>query len=222
MSVMLVVGGAMPAAAQRSQVRRNVGPTRLGVFVGSTFGSMVGAGVIPVKSRTGIEGGAFVIAPFTENFALRTGISYVQKGVTDSLSVSYGAFAMSYVEIPVLFRITALPGDDFQMHVLAGVSFGFKSACTFRVDSLTTPQTTVYDGACGGSRRNGAFDINRTDNSVMAGLSLTLAPTSSLSYELTGLWQRSLQLVDPQVKPFVAKNQVFSVALGITYIVGGK
>jgi len=199
-----------------------VGPTRLGVFAGPAFGSMTGGGVIAVKSRTGLEAGAFVLAPLAEGMALRLGLSYVQKGVTDSLSTSYGVFEMNYVEFPVLLRFEALPGEDVQLQGLAGFVFGFKSGCTFRVDSLTSPQTNVYNGACGGSGRKGAFDINHTDNSLLVGLTLTIAPRSALNYEITGTWQRSLQLVDPQVLPFDARNRVFGVTFGITYVVGGK
>jgi len=47
----------------------------------------------------------------------------------------------------------ALPGESVNLHALAGFVLGFKSSCTFRVDSLGVGN--VYDGACGKSFRKG-------------------------------------------------------------------
>jgi hypothetical protein len=181
---------------------------------------MTGIGVLPQSSRNGFEGGLLAILPFTENFALRTGIAYVQKGLTDSLALSSGVFEIGYVELPFVFRMIALPGDDIQLHALAGFVLGFKASCSFRVDSIGVG--TVYPASgsapvCGKSLRRAAFDVNGTDNSAVFGLNLTLLPTHQVSYELAATWELGLNNVDPEVQPFESHNRVIAVTAGILY-----
>src|SRR5262249_18369586 len=75
-------------SADAQRISRDNGPTRIGLFAGGSTSTMTGGGVLPQQSRTGFQGGLSLILPFTETFSLRTGVSYVQKGVTDSLASS--------------------------------------------------------------------------------------------------------------------------------------
>lgn len=219
-SALLLLGvlliGAPGVAAQRlTRPARDVGPTRLGLYGGAAIATMSGDGVLAQESRKGMQGGLYLLLPFTENFGLRTGLSYVQKGLTDSLALASGVFRIGYVEMPFIFRMMALPGDDVTLHALAGFVLGFKASCAFRVDSIGTG--TVYDGACGQSRRAASFDVNGTDNSAIFGLDLTFAAHSRLSYQVAGTWELGLNNVDPEVTPFAAKNRTIGITLGLIY-----
>src|SRR5256885_4925381 len=161
-AVALAALALVPASLNAQRVRRNVGPTRLGVFGGPAFATMSGVDVLPRDSHNGFQGGLSLILPFTENFSLRTGMEYVQKGANDSLSLANGVFDIGYVEFPFMFRMIALPGETVNLHALVGYVLGFRSSCNFRVDSIGVG--TVYNGACGKSLRRFTFDIKPTDN----------------------------------------------------------
>ena len=214
-AVALTALALAPASLHAQRIRGNVGPTRLGVFGGPAISTMSGVDVLPQGSHNGFQGGLNLILPFTENFSLRTGMAYVQKGVNDSLPLATGVFDVGYLEFPFMLRMIALPGETVNLHALAGYVIGFKASCKFRVDSIGVG--TVYDGACGKSQRKFTFDIRPTDNSAVFGLDLTLMPQAQISYEIVGTWELALNSADPAVQPLDAKNRVMGVTAGIIY-----
>ena len=108
------------------------------------------------KSRTGFAAG-LVLDPGSSLIGIQPEVLYVQKGVEfdGSPSASSDAPQLSYIEVPVLVKIT-LPGPGVHLMAYAGPSMSFRLACSYDgVDCKDAVKSVDYGAVLGGGLRFG-------------------------------------------------------------------
>jgi hypothetical protein len=203
--------GGSAALAQAT----DAGPTQIAIVGGVAIASVVGPGIVPLNSRTAPSFGAVLTLPATKDFAFRTGLQYVPKGLSDTAQGLTDRLAIGYVEVPAIGAITVIEGKPLSVHALLGVLLAFKASCHF--DLLQPSGTQVFTGECGSTQLGGAFPVKSTDFDVVVGGGVTFQPSGRMGYTAEVGWERSLETIDPSVQPFDVKNKVLLFTVGVSY-----
>lgn len=99
-----------------------------GLKFGLSIADMKGAGVEPgLIPQAGIAAGAFLTLPLTGAFSVQPEILFTQKGAEFESGANPYEYHYSYIEVPVLCRLTiAGQGAAFRPNVYAGPFVAFK------------------------------------------------------------------------------------------------
>lgn len=127
----------------------------LGVKGGLSFGTLSNKSP-DWKSRTGFAVG-LALDPHAKVIGIQPEVLYVQKGVEfdGSPSSSSDAPKLSYIEVPVLLKVT-IPTPGVQPMIYAGPSVMFRLTCSFAgVDCKNLVKSTDYGAVLGGGLRFG-------------------------------------------------------------------
>jgi hypothetical protein len=116
---------ALAAASADAASDRALGK---GLKLGLNSASMKGADADPgLTSRTGFAAGAFVTLGLTDRFAVQPEIIYTQKGAEYDSGPRPYEYQLSYVEVPLLCKLTlAGRGAAFRPNLYVGPFVGFK------------------------------------------------------------------------------------------------
>jgi hypothetical protein len=118
----LVLAAAAPEAASGGVVGK-------GLKFGLNSADMTGDGAVPgLTSRTGFVAGAFLTLGLSSCISVQPEILYTQKGAEFDSGAHPYEYQFSYVEIPLLWKLTiANRGTAFRPNVYAGPFVGFKT-----------------------------------------------------------------------------------------------
>jgi len=189
----------------------------IGFRGGVNFATLSGDDIDDADSRTTLNVGGFVTLPVSSVFGIQIGAGFTSKGAESTEDGTTVSFNLSYIEIPVLAKISVPSTGNVGLHFLAGPAISFRTSCSFDAEgggvslSVDCDDTSIF--ADGGK-------IKKTDFGVMvgAGLDFSLAPNTSLLVELMynlGLSELGDSGVDDN-----AKNRVFSILAGLSFKLG--
>ena len=188
----------------------------LGFRGGINFATLAGDDIDDASSLTKLNVGGFVTLPVSSVFGIQIGAGFTSKGAEDTEDGTTVSFNLSYIEIPVLAKISVPSTGNVGLHFLAGPAISFRTGCSIDAEgggvslSVDCDDTGVFD----------PLEIKKTDFGALvgAGLDFSLAPNTSLLVELMynlGLTQVSDSGVDDDVK-----NRVFSIVAGLSFKLG--
>ncbi|HEX6588245.1 MAG TPA: porin family protein [Longimicrobiales bacterium] len=134
------------AAAQR--------PMRVGIIGGYNMASVWGDDAEGADSRSGFDVGGLVQIPMGDMITVQPEVHYTQKGY----SFEDTEVALTYVQVPVLFKAGLPLAEGFDFDFQFGPSLGFNVGCSVSVDDgddADCPDDTVkgfdYGIIAGGS-----------------------------------------------------------------------
>jgi hypothetical protein len=104
--------------------------SHFGLKGGVNMARLNGGDANELDSRNGFEGGVFYGVEFTDDFAVQLEGLYVQKGAegpypTEDGDIHDTAFALDYIEFPVLFNAALSDSKKIGFNLYAGPTFGF-------------------------------------------------------------------------------------------------
>jgi hypothetical protein len=118
------------------------------------------APVPPYESRTGLVVGATTALRVTHRLSLQLEGRYAQQGVQRFDQGSRGVIALSYVEVPLVARLSVLPADAPMRPCLhAGGFVRFETACNVHISGLTSADLDC-DTAIPNERKTTDYGVN--------------------------------------------------------------
>ncbi|MCY3611753.1 MAG: porin family protein [Gemmatimonadetes bacterium] len=106
-----------------------------GVIGGFNRARFTGSGAVDVASRSAFLVGAVGDFPITETFSIRPELHFSAKGAEVRTELGSGAdgfvkaFALSYVQLPLLAQLRPQAGGSVRPHLFAGISVGAMLGC---------------------------------------------------------------------------------------------
>ncbi len=115
------------------------GLTGKGVKVGADLANFTGSDKPDnAKMKIGFTGGGFITYAFSDLFALQPELLFTMKGAkTDAGGVNYKT-NLSYIEIPVLFKVLLAGGGNFKPNFYAGPAISFLMSAKATADPEPT------------------------------------------------------------------------------------
>ncbi|MGV3708389.1 MAG: porin family protein [Gemmatimonas sp.] len=119
---------------------------QIGAEVGASISKINGEGSDEFDSRTAPYIGATLIVQKPGSLlGFQTGLSFVQKGATIKETGLEGTFALNYVEVPLLLRISPFRNAKVVPSFLVGGTFGLNAACKTEIESGTVDASVDCD-----------------------------------------------------------------------------
>ena len=154
---------AMPSSGQELELK-----------AGMNLSTLSGDAVIGAAREVGMNFGVGVILPVAPGFSLNLGTNFSKKGVTQTAGGVTTLMDLSYIEIPVLFRVGLLSAGTTSLDVVLGPNLGISTGCErITTDALGPPVSTD----CGSDLRN-------TDIGGVVGLGVSFAVGNLVSLGL--------------------------------------
>ncbi len=131
-SLFSVLALAMPVAA-RAQVP--LPHPAWGIMGALNFASFGGSDASGLDTRTSFSVGGFVRVPMSPMWSFQPELEYAGKGAKASGGSTTGSIDLSYVEIPLLFRVATPSTPAGRLFGEIGPSIAFKVDCTISASS---------------------------------------------------------------------------------------
>jgi hypothetical protein len=194
LSALAVVTLSVSASTGRAQ-------GQVGVIVGATFSTL--RGIDDLDSRTGLVGGLSIVLPAAGPIALQPELLFVSKGAKGTNNGPDG-IKLSYVEIPVLLRLSLGGTGPLKPHVYAGPYLGLQINCTVQgtssdCDDLPGLSTKTVDI---GATIGGGLDFGLGPAVVTGGLRYGFGISTVAEFEVGNVRES-------------AQNGVFAVYAGL-------
>jgi hypothetical protein len=191
---------------------------RVGALGGAVIATLGGADANTPGWRTGLHGSAFVELPISSFAAIRSGIGWVQKGIEDRIDSDLtGRIELSYVQIPLLARVTIPSEVGVAAHGLIGPVLSLKSGCQVVLESQQGQTTSVE---CDSPLLQGGVPITASDLGFLVGGGVTLAPRSRIGVILQVAYELGLSSIDDSGLGFNTKNRAVLFSTGVTISLG--
>jgi hypothetical protein len=179
-----------------------------GVMVGVNIANVkadVGGGSINLDSRNGIIAGGFAVIPVASHFAIEPGAFYSTQGakLKDIEFFGSGTVKLTYLQVPVLARVTAPLAPSTGLRVFAGPSFGFRLSAKARAAG-ETEDTNIEE------------DFESFDMGAVFGGGIVIGPFIADARYTMSLRNIAKTLQDAPDGESV-KNRVFSIMAGIKF-----
>lgn len=152
--------------------------------------------------RFGAVAGLFVTLPVTSWIELQPEVLYAMKGARLDVDGVKSTFALDYVEVPVLARVTRGRAGGLRYYVAGGPSFGIRLRARSRVDfGSSTEDIDIADS------------IERTDLGIAVGGGVERGPLV-----IDGRYTYGLKDVDKDKTDAVKlTNRVVSITVGFRF-----
>jgi len=127
----VVVLHAAPAVASAQTI--------FGLLLGVDIGKVSGMEAVAGNIRPGLLGGAYLNFALSKVFSLEPELYFAQKGAQDHQDFQEGVMtttiALSYIELPLLFKVTIPLGEDYisRPHFFAGPYVGYNIRRVFKL-----------------------------------------------------------------------------------------
>ena len=102
----------------------------LGIRGGLNFATFGGDDADDADSRTALNVGGFVTLPVSSVFGIQIGAGFTSKGAEETEDGTTVSFKLSYIEIPVLAKISVPSTGNVGLHFLAGPAISFRTSCS--------------------------------------------------------------------------------------------
>ncbi len=189
----------------------------LGIRGGLNFATFGGDDADDADSRTALNVGGFVTLPVSSVFGIQIGAGFTSKGAEETEDGTTVSFKLSYIEIPVLAKISVPSTGNVGLHFLAGPAISFRTSCSLDAEgggvslSIDCDDTSIFGEA---------IEVKKTDLGVMvgAGLDFSIAPNTSLLVDL--MYNYGLSSLDDSGDDDDVKNRVFSIFAGLSFKLG--
>jgi len=138
-----------------------------GMIGGFNRARFTGSGAVDVASRSALLVGAVGDLPITETFSIRPELHFSTKGAevrTTLGSVADGsvkAFALSYVQLPLLAQLRPAAEGSIRPHLFAGVSVGALLGCKLGTVDCDDIQGINQHGMDASVLMGGELGLNR-------------------------------------------------------------
>ena len=120
----LAFGAPGYAGAQASQ------HTSFGLVGAVNLATFGGSDASGAKNRVGFSLGGFARIPMSAMWSFQPEVEYAGKGAKTSDSFATGTVDLSYIEVPLLFRVSAPSTPAGQLYAELGPAVAFKIDCT--------------------------------------------------------------------------------------------
>jgi hypothetical protein len=121
------------------------------------------------QNRTGIVAGVGAVKPLGTNWSIEPELTYAMKGGVATDGTTELTRALSYLEIPLLFRYDADSLIAVRPFVQVGPALAFRVGCRVASKGATSVSESCAGGAAGGQARP-------IDLGAMAGIGLAVKP----------------------------------------------
>ncbi|MDH5590731.1 MAG: PorT family protein [Gemmatimonadota bacterium] len=158
---------AMPLSGQGIELRG-----------GLNLSSLSGQDITNAVREMGMNYGVGFNIPIAGAFGLGLGTDFSQKGVevqniVDGLSTISGVMDLSYIEIPLVFRVGLVGSGPVRLNLMLGPSFGFNTGCEFtEVLAGAEPDPNAAIDCANNLQGMGINSIKDSDIGGIGGLSL--------------------------------------------------
>lgn len=147
---LLLAASALPLQAQG-----------LEFSAGVNFAKLSGDDIGAAARNTGMKFGFDLVIPVGP-LGLNLGADWSQKGVAQTLQAASAVIDISYIEVPLHFRLPIVSAGPARINVVLGPTIGINTGCDIRIDVAAA--TTCAAAAQGG------FSPNKLDWSGTGGL----------------------------------------------------
>jgi hypothetical protein len=174
---------------------------QFGAIFGATFSTL--RGIDDLDSRTGLIGGLSLVLPMAGPIGLQPELLFVSKGAKGTNSGPDG-LKLSYVELPVLVRLSLGGSGPLSPHLYAGPYLGLQIDCTVQgtaSDCGDMPGLSTKTVDIGGTV-GGGLDFGLGPVIVTGGLRYSFGVSTVAEFELGNVRDS-------------AKNGVFALYTGI-------
>ena len=203
----LVLALSLALVLVASQAFAETGSTIFGVKGGLSMANLTGDDVENTDARYGGCFGGFVEIPINQMVSFQPELLYAMKGATESWEVSGEdheiAFKLSYIEIPVLFKINIPMGGNYRPCLLLGPEVAFKAS------------SDVEYTVGGSSIESEVENIKSTDLGMIigGGVGFPMANRTAM-FEIR--YDFGLTTIDDSDMEADVKNTALSILFGIT------
>lgn len=185
--------------------------TSLGVKGGYAASTFRGKDAGDVDWKSGFAGGLFVNIAVFEAFAIQPELLFRQRGGTnrnETFNINQ-RINLSYIDVPVLFKLRLPIDETFYPHVYIGPQFSYNLMGEYEVEAFDA--ITVQRD----------LDVRKVDAGGVMGFGLDVKSdrffiTADFRYGLGGI------NIDNADEPFLLKNKDLSVLLGVGVNIGGR
>lgn len=163
-----VVGSALAGSSALAQTSA----LQIGAELGASVAKINGDGDVDNASRTAPYAGFnLVVQKPGARFGFQSGLLFVPKGATSSGDDSEATFAINYVELPLLLRLS-LPMQESKIvpTLLLGGSLAAKASCKITGESGSASASVD----CDDSLFEGELDVKTMDVGISGGLEVAI------------------------------------------------
>lgn len=166
-------------------------PVTVGVIGGVATTSLVGKDAADdLESLRGVLAGVSAVFATRSKVQIEIDGLYATKGFRSKGPASSFDFTASYVEMPVLVRLSLAPGARVRPFLAAGPAFGMRIACNVELTSTIGTQ----DWTCRDFERSANTDVGKTDLSGVLGAGVEL-PLGSMQGTVAARYTRGFSSV---------------------------
>ena len=213
-SRILIVLGALLAESQVSsdlwaQTARSVS---LGVIGGAATTALVGKDAADdLERRTGAFAGVSAVFSTPSRIQVELDGLYATKGWRSLGSASSFDFTVSYIEVPVLLRLSLAPAARARPFVAAGPAFGIRIGCGAELTSaIGTDKLT-----CADFERTSNIEVGKTDLSGVLGAGVEFPIGSTMQSTLAARYSRGFSSVLGGLENHF---QTFGMYVGLSWV----
>ena len=136
-----------------------------GVRAGIALAHLSGADISDdFSSKMGFTVGGLVYRPFNRRFGLQIEANYIMKGAKKKTNGTESIIKLDYIDVPVLLRITLMPGSKSSPYLAMGPVLSFNTQAVADRDGTVQEITDVkkmdFGLAIGGGLRTGSLVID--------------------------------------------------------------
>jgi hypothetical protein len=166
------------------------------------------------EARTGIGLFGFVGIPLSETFRVQPGLSFVQKGASESQGSESVSLELDYFEIPIL-GVFSIPSEGpVGFHVFGGPTIAFEAGCSIsgQDDGVSVDLDCTDD----------LIQTKSIDFGLGVGAAVSYATSETMNLFLSAFYGLGLtNIADAPDDDQTAKNRALGIDVGVSFVVGG-
>ena len=167
-----------------------------------------------VGSRKGLNLGASLLLPVSDNTGFQLGVAYSVRGANVQVTGQEikGGYGLNYLDVPVLFKVNAPSEGVASVHFLVGPSIGFNLGC--EVEALYESATMKVD--CDEVAMT-SEDIQSVEFGAAGGLGMDIKISDTFTMVVDALYNFGISSIDPVAD---VKNRAFTIQVGAGFPLG--
>ena len=184
-----------------------------GLWGGPTWATLEGADAENFRRRAGFSAGGFATLHASRLLAIQPEILYAEKGAEAEALEGVGSVRLTYVEVPLLARLTLpTPAAGVRPHLVAGPAISFRRDC--EVDAEVGGEMGTLD--CEDEIFGGELATKNIDYGVVLGGGIAFG-VGRADLVLDARYDLGLPTIDNSSADQSVKNRVIYLLLGLAY-----
>jgi hypothetical protein len=206
-ALLLFIGSALAAPlAGQSMLTLRVG-ANVATLGGGAVGQGIGSGESSTESQAGLNLGASLLIPISDNIGIQLGGAYSAKGAETDLGDISASVKLNYIEVPALVKMKILSAGSASAHVLLGPALAFLATCSTKASQFGATISLDCDES--------DIPVKSVDFGAMGGFGVDMEVSDALTLVLDLFYNFGLASIATDGAD--VKNRAFTIQAGVGF-----